>query len=182
MGELTAILKLLDIAQRCELVELNFLRWIVSEDASVETLHAAFSRLRSVDQDTNGLVFIAIAIQQVWRQNDHVRAVSLPTQVLKQFDEPDVLIIALLTAKGGGSVVLDLTGLYKTVFEGNLHVGDDEYGSPYSTEAFAVQLVKKLKNAKAVSEKAKSPIKVFESVENERAFLSARLNPVLYEN
>lgn len=177
MGALTAILKLTEIAKACGTVELNFLRWVVNGGTSAETLHAAFSQLRSTDPDTKGLAFIAAALQQVWQTKG-----SLPVHVLKQLDEPDVLIIALLAAKCGGNVAQDITGLYKTVFEGNLHVGDDEYGDPYPAEAFAERLVEKLKNAKAVPEKAKLPIAVFESAGNEGAVLAARLNPGLYES
>jgi hypothetical protein len=176
LGALNAVLKLTDVAKACGTVELNFLRWIVKDGTSIDTLHAAFTKLRSTDPDTKGMAFIAAALQQVW-QND--KALPLPLRVLKQFDEPDVLIITLLAARNGGSLVLDLESLYKTVFEGNLQVGDDEHGHPVSTEAFAVKLVEKLKEAQVVQETTKRQIEVFEFVGNEGAVLTAWLNAAI---
>ena len=129
----------------------------------------------------DGLVFIAAALQQVWQKENGVM-VLLPPELFKALDEPEVLIIVLLTTGNGGSMVFDLTSLYRTVFEGNLCVGDDEYGDPVRTEAFALRLVEKLKYAKTAPEKAPLPIEVFESVGCEGAVLATRLNPLLYEN
>lgn len=183
MSELRAILKLLDIAQECETVELNFLRWVVKNGTAAEDLQAAFSDTRSAHPRLKGMVFIATALQQARREN-HPLMTPLRVDVLEQFDEPEVLIAALVTAAEGGKTTLNLDSLYTMVFKGSLLVGDDEYGNAMSTEAYAKQLAEKLENAVISVENIGSVLSVlvFESVRSEKAVLDLKLNQVLFEN
>lgn len=172
MSELRTIIKLTDIAGACGTVELNFLRWVVAEGTADDTLLSAFTQQRRCDADTVGLHFIAGVLQQVWQGG-----VALPASMLKQPAEPEVLIIALLASAEGGGMVRDLEHLYKTVFAGNHQVGDDEYGDPYSAEAFTAMAAEQLEKVEAVPDNELQPIALFGHVRHAGAVLEVRIAP-----
>lgn len=172
MSALRAILELTTIAGACGTVELNFLRWVVAEGTPVATLADIFTQQRHREPKRTGLPFIAEALQTIWRGEK-----KLPASVQKQLGEPEVLIIALLAAAEGGSMVRSLERLYIMVFAGNLHVGDDEYGDLYSVEAFVAMLAQKLTHAQAVPDKAAQPMALFEHAWHKGPVLDVRISP-----